>query len=100
MIVSILQGSTPIGSYEKLLVQECGYEPLGDARIKFDIIYYIIGILYLIFDLEIILLFPYAISFEIMTSFFVFILVQGFFIQLTLGFIYEFSLGVFNLLEA
>jgi NADH:ubiquinone oxidoreductase subunit 3 (subunit A) len=45
---------------EKLSAYECGLEPVGDARVKFDILYYIIGILYLIFDLEIIFLFPLA----------------------------------------
>jgi len=40
-------------SIEKLSAYECGLEPVGDARMKFDILYYVIGILYLIFDLEI-----------------------------------------------
>ena len=45
---------------EKLSAYECGLEPVGDARMKFEILYYVIGILYLIFDLEIIFLFPLA----------------------------------------
>ena len=37
---------------EKLSAYECGLEPVGDARMKFEILYYVIGILYLIFDLR------------------------------------------------
>jgi NADH-quinone oxidoreductase subunit A len=49
-----------INTIEKLSAYECGLEPVGDARMKFEILYYVIGILYLIFDLEIIFLFPLA----------------------------------------
>lgn len=45
---------------EKLSPYESGFEPLGDARMKISILYWIIGILYLIFDLEIIFIFPFA----------------------------------------
>lgn len=41
-------------SYEKLSAYECGIEPMGSARTKFDIMYYIVAILFLIFDLELI----------------------------------------------
>ncbi len=67
-------------SVEKLSAYECGFSPVGDARIKFDIIYYVIGILFLIFDLEIILLFPFALVFFQLSSIFAFILVLGFLI--------------------
>jgi NADH-quinone oxidoreductase subunit A len=43
---------------EKLSAYECGLEPLGNARLQIKIVYYIIGILYLLFDLEIIFLYP------------------------------------------
>ena len=45
---------------ELLSPYECGLEPIGNNRIKFEIIYYIVAILYLIFDLEILFLFPFA----------------------------------------
>jgi NADH:ubiquinone oxidoreductase subunit 3 (subunit A) len=45
---------------EKLSSYESGFEPLGDARMKISILYWVIGILYLIFDLEIIFIFPFA----------------------------------------
>ena len=47
---------------EKLSAYECGLEPLGNARLQIKIVYYIIGILYLLFDLEIIFLYPLAAS--------------------------------------
>lgn len=72
---------------------ECGLEPIGNNRIKFEIIYYIVAILYLIFDLEILFLFPFATIFysSIIINFFGFSIGMFFFSLLTLGFIYEWS---------
>ena len=47
---------------DKLSAYECGLEPVGDARMKFEILYYVIGILYLIFDIEIMFLFPAGVA--------------------------------------
>lgn len=47
---------------QKLLPYECGLEPIGQARGEMKIIYYLIGLLYLIFDLEILFLYPFAAS--------------------------------------
>jgi len=49
---------------EKLSAYECGFNPYGDARHKFEIKFYLVGILFIIFDLEIIFLFPWLISFH------------------------------------
>jgi len=49
---------------EKLSPYECGFEAFEDARMKFDVRYYLIAILFIIFDLEIAFLFPWAIVFE------------------------------------
>jgi NADH-quinone oxidoreductase subunit A len=46
------------GNLEKLSAYECGFNPFGDARYKFEISYYLVGILFIIFDLEITFLFP------------------------------------------
>ncbi|MES9905598.1 MAG: NADH-quinone oxidoreductase subunit A [Sedimenticola sp.] len=46
---------------EKLSPYECGFEAFGDARMKFDVRYYLVAILFIIFDLEIAFLFPWAI---------------------------------------
>jgi NADH:ubiquinone oxidoreductase subunit 3 (subunit A) len=73
---------------EKVSAYECGFNPFGDARNKFEIRYYIIAILFIIFDLELLFLFPWIICFNNLT-------IQGLFVMLfflfilTLGFIYE-----------
>lgn len=78
---------------EKLSAYECGLEPMGDARMKFDIQYYIIGILYLIFDLEIIFLFPQAAIQITMNSIMALSYALIFQTILTIGFIYEWAQG-------
>jgi NADH-quinone oxidoreductase subunit A len=74
--------------YEKHSVYECGFEPFGDTRSFFDIHFYTIGLLFIIFDLEIVFLIPYIINFEQtsfigLLNFFVFMLI------LLIGFYYE-----------
>lgn len=66
--------------------------PLGDARSKFSIQFFLVGILFLIFDLEVIFLFPFAVSLY-HVSFYGFWIAIVFLIVLTVGFIYEFSIG-------
>ena len=84
-------------SIEKLLPYECGLEPIGDARGEFNIIYYIIGLLYLIFDLEILFLYPLAASLWLLNTYIGFIIILLFFIILTLAFIYEWYSGAINI---
>jgi len=50
------------GDAEKLSAYECGFEPFEDTRVKFDVRYYLVAILFIIFDLEIAFLFPWAVS--------------------------------------
>jgi len=83
---------------EKLSPYESGFEPLGDARIKFSILYWIIGILYLIFDLEIIFIFPFAVIMYTINSFIALWIMMLFFIILTLAFIYEYKQGALELI--
>lgn len=85
-------------SLEKLFPYECGLEPIGDARMKFSILYYLIGILYLIFDLEIILLFPLASILFSLTNLLSFIFAMLFLIIQTIGFIYEYNQGALDIL--
>ena len=73
------------GDAEKLSSYECGFEPFEDSRIKFDVRYYLVAILFIIFDLEIAFLFPWAVSLPRIGGFglaamgiFLFILVIGF----------------------
>lgn len=77
---------------EKVSAYECGFNPFQDARSKFDIRFYLIAILFLIFDLEISLLFPWVVALNDITLFgywtmFIFLVI------LTIGFIYEWCKG-------
>ena len=77
---------------EKLSPYECGFEPFSDARKQFDVRFYLVAILFIIFDLEVAFLFPWAISLrEIgLLGFWSMIL---FLAMLTVGFIYEWKKG-------
>lgn len=77
---------------EKLSTYECGFEPLGDARTKFDIRFYLVAILFIIFDLEIAFLFPWAITLGKIGAI-GFISMMIFLTVLAIGFIYEWSKG-------
>jgi NADH-quinone oxidoreductase subunit A len=77
---------------EKLSPYECGFEPFSDARIKFDVRYYLIAILLIIFDLEIIFLFPWALSLKGI-GLFGLVSMMIFLGILTIGFIYEWKKG-------
>ena len=77
--------------YEKLSPYESGFEPSTSARIKFEILYWLIAILYLIFDLEIILLFPFGLTLFLFNSYLSYLLLYFFLFILTLAFVYEFK---------
>src|SRR5580693_731902 len=73
---------------EKLSPYECGFEPFEDARIRFDVRYYLVAILFIIFDLEVAFLFPWAASLGDIGAFGFWSMVI-FLAVLTVGFIYE-----------
>lgn len=77
---------------EKLSAYECGFEPFGDARGKFDVRFYLVAILFIIFDLEIAFLFPWAVSLETIGHF-GFWSMMVFLFVLTVGFLYEWKKG-------
>jgi NADH-quinone oxidoreductase subunit A len=77
---------------EKLSAYECGFNAFGDARMKFDIRYYLVSILFIIFDLEVAFLFPWAITLSA-TGVFAFWSMVVFLGVLTIGFIYEWKKG-------
>ena len=83
---------------EKLSTYETGFNPISDARMKIDIIFWIIGLLYLIFDLEIIFLFPFASIIYLINSYLAFSVFLTFIIILSLGFLYEYSQGVLHII--
>ena len=77
---------------EKLSAYECGFEPFDDARRRFDVRFYLVAILFIIFDLEVAFLFPWAISLADI-GVFGFLSMMGFLAVLTVGFIYEWNKG-------
>ncbi len=77
---------------EKLSPYECGFEAFEDARMKFDVRYYLVAILFIIFDLEIAFLFPWAIVLENI-GWFGYIAMSVFLGILVIGFIYEWKKG-------
>jgi NADH-quinone oxidoreductase subunit A len=102
ILVGIAFGLVPMGlgkllapnrpDPEKLSPYECGFEPFEDARMKFDVRYYLVAILFILFDLEIAFLFPWAavindIGFAGFVSMMVFLAI------LVVGFVYEWMKG-------
>ena len=80
---------------EKLSAYECGFEAFSDSRMEFDVRFYLVAILFIIFDLEIAFLFPWAISLgEI--GFLGFVSMMIFLFILTIGFIYEWKKGALD----
>ncbi len=80
---------------EKLSAYECGFEPFDDARRKFDVRFYLVAILFIIFDLEVAFLFPWAVSLADI-GVFGFLSMVGFLAVLTVGFIYEWCKGALD----
>ena len=77
---------------EKLSPYECGFEAFEDARMKFDVRYYLVAILFILFDLEIAFLFPWAIVLPEI-GFAGFVAMMVFLLILVVGFIYEWKKG-------
>ena len=80
---------------EKLSAYECGFEPFDDARRRFDVRFYLVAILFIIFDLEVAFLFPWAVSLKDI-GWFGFLSMIGFLAVLTVGFIYEWCKGALD----
>jgi NADH-quinone oxidoreductase subunit A len=77
---------------EKLSAYECGFNAFDDARMKFDVRFYLVSILFIIFDLEVAFLFPWAIAFGNL-GWFGFWSMMIFLAVLTIGFVYEWKKG-------
>ena len=77
---------------EKLSAYECGFAAFDDARMKFDVRFYLVAILFIIFDLEVAFLFPWAVAFKSI-GWFGFWSMMVFLGVLTVGFIYEWKKG-------
>jgi NADH-quinone oxidoreductase subunit A len=77
---------------EKVSAYECGFNAFDDARMKFDIRFYLVSILFIIFDLEVAFLFPWAVAFKEVGAF-GFWSMMVFLGVLTVGFVYEWKKG-------
>jgi NADH-quinone oxidoreductase subunit A len=85
-------GSRTYGDTERLSPYECGFEAFGDTRAQFDVRYYLVAILFIVFDLEIAFLFPWAVSLKSIGTFG--LVAMGIFLTiLVVGFIYEWKKG-------
>jgi NADH-quinone oxidoreductase subunit A len=85
-------GSRTHGEAQKLSPYECGFEAFEDTRARFDVRYYLVAILFIVFDLEIAFLFPWAVSLRHIGSFG--LVAMGIFLAiLVVGFIYEWKKG-------
>ena len=80
---------------EKLSAYECGFEAFGDSRMEFDVRFYLVAILFIIFDLEIAFLFPWAISLGNIGPLGFWSMMIFLFI-LTVGFVYEWKKGALD----
>ena len=90
LVSTILAPSKP--DPEKLSAYECGFEAFDDARLKLDVRFYLVAILFIIFDLEVAFLFPWAVSLGTIGVFGFWSMVV-FLGVLTVGFIYEWRSG-------
>ncbi len=81
--------------HDKLAPYECGFEAFEDARMRFDVRYYLVAILFILFDLEIAFLFPWAVALKEI-GFVGFLSMMVFLGILTVGFIYEWKKGALD----
>ena len=93
LLSKVLSPSSP--DTEKLSAYECGFEAFDDARSKFDVKFYLVSILFIIFDLEIAFLFPWAVSLSNIGALGFYSMMFFLFI-LTVGFIYEWKNGALD----
>ena len=105
IIISVAIGAMPIiisrllnrgeKNKAKSSAYECGFENFSDARMQFDIRFYLVAILFIIFDLEIAFLFPWAVALDNLGSSGL-VAMSIFLVILIIGFIYEWKKGALN----
>lgn len=97
LLISILSYALAVQSpdAEKVSAYECGFEPFEDARNKFDIRFYVVAILFLIFDIEVLYLFPWVLSLNVIGTEGYWVM-MGFLILLSVGFLYEVAKGALD----
>jgi NADH-quinone oxidoreductase subunit A len=87
--------SSKLDDTEKLTIYECGFNPFNDSRSEFNVKFYIVAILFLIFDLEISYLFPFVVCIDLISSISVYFMLLFLFI-LTIGFLFEWKKGALD----
>lgn len=86
---------TKTADLEKGSSYECGFDPFEDTRSKFDVRFYLVAILFIIFDLEVVFLFPWSLI-VFSSNIFVYWVMILFLVILTIGFIYEWRKGALD----
>ncbi len=81
---------------EKNSAYECGFHPFEDTRSKFDVRFYLVAILFIVFDLEVAFLFPWVLTFNRFTGLFEYYAVMLFLAVLLVGFYYEWQKGALD----
>ena len=87
--------SSKLDDAEKLTAYECGFNPFLDSRSEFDVKFYIVAILFIIFDLEVSFLFPFSVCLEYMPIIGMHCMLIFLFV-LTVGFVYEWKKGALD----
>lgn len=87
--------SSKLDDAEKLTIYECGFNPFSDSRSEFNIKFYIVAILFLIFDLEISYLFPFIVSIDLLSNIGIYFMLFFLFV-LTVGFFFEWKKGALD----
>lgn len=80
---------------EKVSAYECGFDPFDDARNQFDVRFYLVAILFLIFDLEASFLFPWSLAINHLGAFSFWVIID-FFVELVVGFFYAWKVGALD----
>ena len=94
LIIFLLSYILMVQNYdmEKMSAYECGFQPFEDSRSKFNIKFYLVSILFIIFDLEVSFLFPWSVNINFL-GFYGYLSIYFFLFILTVGFIYEWLKG-------
>ena len=97
IVIPYIFSISTVKDQQKLSEYECGFEPFDNTtRLPFDVHFYIVGILFLIFDVEIALIFPWIYKLNSMSLYGIYSMIF-FIIILTIGFIYEWGCGVLKI---
>lgn len=96
MVARVLRPKNP--TEEKLITYESGLTPIGDARVQFNIRYYLYALLFVVFDVEAIFLYPWAVAFDSLLQYGPFILLEMliFIFMLVIGLVYAWRKKVFT----